>query len=101
MISAHRIDMEFLRKASNGDPHSPTSLNCIDLSGQLNAYQQDTLEVGEVQGVDALPDFPCLKPPPKLLRIKFEVVKVVPELSSPSENIVKARVRPKYPSAFS
>ncbi|KAI3863656.1 hypothetical protein MKW98_031248 [Papaver atlanticum] len=46
--------------ASNGDPHSPTSLHYIDPSGRLNAYQQAILEVGEViQFYDSDKRFPA------------------------------------------
>ncbi|XP_026445081.1 protein BONZAI 3-like [Papaver somniferum] len=46
--------------ASNGDPHSPTSLHYIDPSGRLNAYQQGIYEVGEViQFYDSDKRFPA------------------------------------------
>ncbi|KAI3855922.1 hypothetical protein MKX03_027466 [Papaver bracteatum] len=46
--------------ASNGNPHSPTSLHYIDPSGRLNAYQQAILEVGEViQFYDSDKRFPA------------------------------------------
>ncbi|MCL7032216.1 hypothetical protein MKW94_010936 [Papaver nudicaule] len=46
--------------ASNGDPHSPTSLHYIDPSGRLNAYQQAIFEVGEViQFYDSDKRFPA------------------------------------------
>ncbi|KAI3951061.1 hypothetical protein MKW92_031589, partial [Papaver armeniacum] len=46
--------------ASNGEPHSPTSLHYIDPSGRLNAYQQAILEVGEViQFYDSDKRFPA------------------------------------------
>ncbi|RZC53158.1 hypothetical protein C5167_012012 [Papaver somniferum] len=46
--------------ASNGDPHSPTSLHYIDPSGRLNAYQQAIYEVGEViQFYDSDKRFPA------------------------------------------
>ncbi|KAI3860034.1 hypothetical protein MKX03_029903 [Papaver bracteatum] len=46
--------------ASNGDPHSYTSLHYIDPTGRLNSYQQAIFEVGEViQFYDSDKRFPA------------------------------------------
>ncbi|CAI9780542.1 unnamed protein product [Fraxinus pennsylvanica] len=46
--------------ASNGNPRSPDSLHYINPSGQLNAYQQAIMEVGEViQFYDSDKRFPA------------------------------------------